>query len=59
MNASSDYFSFLYKILKKQLLNRFLQYLLVEIMRLVREISSFPEVLYKTDVLKNLSEFKD
>ena len=59
MNASNDYFSFLYKILKKQLLNRFLQYLLVEIMRLVREISSFPEVLYKTDVLKNLSEFKD
>ena len=59
MNASNDYFSFLYKILKKELLNRFLQYLLVEIMRLVREISSFPEVLYKTDVLKNLSEFKD
>ena len=59
MNASNDYFSILYKILKKQLLNRFLQYLLVEIMRLVREISSFPEVLYKTDVLKNLSEFKD
>ena len=59
MNASNDYFLFLYKILKKQLLNRFLQYLLVEIMRLVREISSFPEVLYKTDVLKNLSEFKD
>ena len=59
MNASNDYFSFLYKILKKQLLNRFLQYPLVEIMRLVREISSFPEVLYKTDVLKNLSEFKD
>ena len=59
MNASNDYFSFLYKILKKQLLNIFLKYLLVEIMRLVREISSFPEVLYKTDVLKNLSEFKD
>ena len=59
MNALNDYFSFLYKILKKQLWNRFLQYLLVEIMRLVREISSFPEVLYKTDVLKNLSEFKD
>ena len=34
-------------------------YLLVEILQLVDEISSFSEVLYKRDVLKNFSKFTD
>ena len=33
--------------------------MLVEILRLVLEISSFSEVLYKRDVLKNFSELTD
>ena len=32
---------------------------MVEIWQLVNEISSFPEVLYKRDDLKNLSKFTD
>ena len=34
-------------------------YLLVERLQLVDEISSFSEVLYKRDVLKNFSKFTD
>ena len=34
-------------------------YLVVEILQLVLEISSFPEVLYKRAVLKNFSKFTD
>ena len=34
-------------------------YLVVEILQLVRETSSFPEVLYKRGVLKNFSKFSD
>ena len=34
-------------------------YRLVEILQLVHEISSFPEVLYKRIVLKNFSKFTD
>ena len=30
---------------------------MVEILQLVHEVSSFPEVLYKRGVLKNLSKF--
>ena len=37
----------------------FLLYLMVEILQLVHEISSFPEVLYKRYVLKNLSKFTE
>ena len=32
---------------------------MVEILQLVHEISSFPEVLYKKGVLKNFSRFAD
>ena len=47
------YFSFLYKMLEKHLWNSFLQYLMVEILQLLHEISSFPrgaikEVFWKT-----------
>ena len=34
-------------------------YVVVEIWQLVNEISSFPEVLYKRDDLKNFSKFTD
>ena len=34
-------------------------YLVVEILQLLHEISSFPEVLYKRSVLKNFSKFTD
>ena len=44
-------------MLGKHLRNIFLLYLLVEILQLVHEISSFPEVLYKRSVLKNFSKF--
>ena len=37
----------------------FLLYLVVEILQLVHEISSFPEVLYKRCELKNFSSFTD
>ena len=49
---SNGYFSFLYKMLEKRLRNSFLLYLVVEILELVHEISSFLEVLYKRSVLK-------
>ena len=39
---AKDYFSFFYKMLDKHLWNSFLLYLLVEILQLVHEISSFP-----------------
>ena len=44
---------------EKQLWNSFLLYLLVGILQLVHEMSSFPEVLYKRGVLKNFSKFSD
>ena len=37
----------------------FLVYVLVEIVQLANEISSFPEVLYKRGDLNNFSEFTD
>ena len=46
-------------MLENHLRNSFLLYLLVEILQLVYEISSFPEVLYKTGVLKNFPIFTD
>ena len=46
-------------MLEKHLSNSFLMYLVVEILQLVHETSSFPEVLYKIAVLKNLSKFSD
>ena len=46
-------------MLEKRLRNSFLLYLLVEILQLVHETSSFPEVLYKRSVLKNFSKFPD
>ena len=48
-----------YKMLQKHLWNRFLICLLVEILQLVHEISSFPEVLCKRGVLKNFSKYTD
>ena len=44
---------------EKQLWNSFLLYLLVGILQLVHEMSSFPEVLYKRGVLKNFSKFTE
>ena len=44
---------------EKQLWNSFLLYLLVGILQLVHEMSSFPEVLYKRGVLKNFSKSTD
>ena len=56
-------------MVEKHLSDTFLQYLLVEILQLLHEISSFPEVLYKRgdlknffsvkNVLKKLAKFKD
>ena len=46
-------------MLEKYLLNSFSLNLLVEPLQLVHEISSFSEVLYKRDVLKNFFEFPD
>ena len=46
-------------MLEKHLLNNFLLYLLVEILQLVHEISSFPEVFYEKGVLKNFSKLTD
>ena len=56
---SSGYFSFLCKMLEKHLWNSFLLYLLVEFLQLVHEITSFPEMLYKRGILKNLSKLID
>ena len=47
------------KMLEKHLWNRFLLYLVVEILQLVHEISSFPEVLYKRGILKNFTKLTD
>ena len=55
----NGYFSFFYKMLKKHLWSSFLLYLVVEILQLLLEKSSFPEVLYKWSVLKNFSKFTD
>ena len=49
--------AFLYKILEKNLWNSFLLFLLVEILKLVHEISNFAEVLFKRGVLRNFSKF--
>ena len=46
-------------MLEKHLRNSFSLYLLVEILQFVHEISSFSEVLYKRDVLKNFLKFTD
>ena len=54
---SNSYFYFLYKMLEKRLWNTFLLYVVVKIRQLVNEISSLPEVLYKSSDLKNLSKF--
>ena len=58
MNSFEGCFSFLPKILGKHLWNIFSPYLLVEILQLLHEISSFSEVLYNRGVLKN-SKFTD
>ena len=51
---------FWYKMLEKHLWNSFLLYLLVEILQLVRQISSFPNVPHKRGVLKMFfSKFPD
>ena len=47
------------KCLNKHLWNSSSLYLLVEILQLVHEISSFSEVLYKRNVLENFSKFTD
>ena len=49
---SNGYFSFLYKILEKHQWSSLLLYPLVEILKRVHKISSFPRVLYKRGVLK-------
>ena len=46
-------------MLEKYLSNSFSLNLLAEPLQLVHEISSFSEVLYKRDVLKNFFEFPD
>ena len=46
-------------MLKKHLGNSFSLWLLVDILQLLDEISSFSEVLYKRGALKNLSKFTD
>ena len=53
----NGYPSFLYKMFENHLWNSFPLYLLVEILQLAHEISSFPEMLYKRGVLKNFSKF--
>ena len=50
---------FLYTMLEKHLWNSSSLHLLVEILQLVHEISSFSVVLYKRGVLKNFSKFTD
>ena len=44
-------------MLEKQLWNTFLLYVVVEIRQLVNKASSFPEVLYKRNDLKNFVKF--
>ena len=56
---SNGYCSLLYKMLENHLWNSFSLYLLVEILQLAHEISSFSEVIYKRDDLKNLLKFID
>ena len=46
-------------MLEKHLWNSFSLYLLVEILQLAHEISSFSEAHYKRDVLKNFLKFTD
>ena len=46
-------------MLEKYLWNSFLLYLVVQILQLLHEISSFPDVLYQRSVLKNFSKFTD
>ena len=46
-------------MLEKHLWNTFLLYVVVEIGQLLKEISSFLEVLYKRGDLKNCSKFTD
>ena len=46
-------------MLEKYLRNSFSLHLLLEILQLAHEISSFSEVLYKRGVLKNFSKFTD
>ena len=59
LTPSNGYFPFLYKMLEKHLWNSFLLYLVVEILQLAHEISSFREALCKRGALKNLSKFSD
>ena len=54
LTSSNGYLSFLYKMLEKHLRNSFLQYLMVEILQIVHDLSSFSEVLYKRGVLKKM-----
>ena len=61
---SHGYFSVLHKILEKVLWNSFLLYLLVKFWNLIwymflHDISSFPAVLFKVDVLENFSKLTD
>ena len=44
-------------MLEKHLRNSFLLQILVEILQLVHETSSFPEVLYQKGVLKTFSKY--
>ena len=46
-------------MLEKRLRNSLSLYLLVEILQLVHEISSFSELFYKRGVLKNFSKLTD
>ena len=55
---SNSYVLFLFKVLDKHLWNTLL-YLVVEILQLVHEIRSFPDVLYKRGDLKNFSRSTD
>ena len=55
----NGYFSFLHKMLEKHLWNSFLLFLVVEILQLVHEVSSFSLVLYERGVLKNFSKFTE
>ena len=64
MNAFEWLLLLLVQMLEKHLglfycKNTFLLYVVVEIAKLVNEVSSFPEVLYKRCDLKNFSKFID
>ena len=56
---SNGFLSFLYKILEWHQWNSFSLFLLIEILPLLHEISSFSKVLYERGVLKNFSKFTD